>query len=103
MLRFGAGEGRVADALEAYTTPLLSRSDVLALQLLRDQLVITVGAAVRSSEDAGCVSGGRLRTRALSALGRWKRWADWCVAGCAVIGVCARWPGSGSCLRRGLS
>lgn len=45
-------EGRVAEALKAYTAPLLSRSCVLAVQLLRDQLDLAVGAAVRSSGDA---------------------------------------------------
>ncbi|WP_235047017.1 hypothetical protein [Arthrobacter nitrophenolicus] len=46
-------EGLVADALEAYTAPLLSRSGVLTVQLLRDQLDLAVGAAVRASGDAG--------------------------------------------------
>ncbi|BAS07731.1 uncharacterized 47.3 kDa protein in thcA 5'region [Arthrobacter sp. Hiyo4] len=46
-------EGQVADALEAYRAPLLSRSGTLAVQLLRDQLDLAVGAAVRSSRDAG--------------------------------------------------
>jgi transcriptional regulator of acetoin/glycerol metabolism len=46
-------EGRVAEALEAYTAPLLSRSGVLAVQLLRDQLDMAVGAAVRARGDAG--------------------------------------------------
>ncbi|WP_420867180.1 GAF domain-containing protein [Arthrobacter nitrophenolicus] len=46
-------EGRLAEALEAYTAPLLSRSGVLAVQLLRDQLDLAVGAAVRASGDAG--------------------------------------------------
>ncbi|MDJ0457736.1 transcriptional regulator [Arthrobacter sp. NQ7] len=45
-------EGLMAEALEAYTAPLLSRSGVLAVQLLRDQLDLAVGAAVRSSGDA---------------------------------------------------
>ncbi|MDQ0692131.1 hypothetical protein [Arthrobacter sp. W4I7] len=45
-------EGRVAEALKAYTAPLLSRSGVLAVQLLRDQLDMTVGSAVRGSGDA---------------------------------------------------
>ena len=45
-------KGRVAEALEAYGAPLLSRSGVLAVQLLRDQLDLAVGAAVRSSGDA---------------------------------------------------
>lgn len=46
-------EGRVAEALEAYSTPLLSRSGVLAVQLLRDQLDLAVGPAVRSAGDSG--------------------------------------------------
>lgn len=46
-------EGRVAEALEAYKAPLLSRSGALAVQLLRDQLDLAVGSAVRSSGDAG--------------------------------------------------
>lgn len=45
--------GRVADALDAYTAPLLSRSGVLAVQLLRDQLDLAIGSAVRSSRGAG--------------------------------------------------
>lgn len=45
-------KGRVAAALEAYTAPLLSRSGVLAVQLLRDQLDLAVGSAVRVSGDA---------------------------------------------------
>ncbi len=45
-------EGQVADAQEAYTAPLLSRSGVLAVQLLRDQLDLAVGAAVRGSGNA---------------------------------------------------
>lgn len=44
-------EGRVAEALEAYTAPLLSRSGALAVQLLRDQLDLAVSAAVRFSAD----------------------------------------------------
>lgn len=46
-------EGLVAEALEAYAAPLLSRSGVLPVQLLRDQLDLAVGAAVRASGDAG--------------------------------------------------
>jgi hypothetical protein len=46
-------EGRVSEALQAYRAPLLSRSGVLAVQLLRDQLDLAVGSAVRSSGDAG--------------------------------------------------
>lgn len=43
--------GRVAEALEAYRAPLLSRSGTLAVQLLRDQLDLAVGSAVRASRD----------------------------------------------------
>jgi hypothetical protein len=46
-------QGRVAEALEAYTAPLLSRAGVLAVQLLRDQLEMAIGSAVRASGDAG--------------------------------------------------
>ncbi|APX01156.1 GAF domain-containing protein [Arthrobacter sp. QXT-31] len=45
-------EGLVAEALDAYSAPLLSRSGALAVQLLRDQLDLAVGSAVRSSADA---------------------------------------------------
>lgn len=45
-------EGLVAEALEAYRAPLLSRSGTLAIQLLRDQLDMAVGSAVRASGDA---------------------------------------------------
>jgi len=45
-------EGMVAEALEAYRAPLLSRSGTLAIQLLRDQLDMAVGSAVRASGDA---------------------------------------------------
>lgn len=46
-------EGKVAEALEAYRAPLLSRSGALAVQLLRDQLDLALGSAVRSSGNAG--------------------------------------------------
>lgn len=46
-------EGVLAEALEAYRAPLLSRSGALAVQLLRDQLDMAVGSAVRSSSDPG--------------------------------------------------
>jgi hypothetical protein len=46
-------EGQVTDALEAYRAPLLSRSGALAVQLLRDQLDLALGSAVRSGGDAG--------------------------------------------------
>lgn len=45
-------EGRAAEALDAYTAPLLSRSGALAVQLLRDQLDLAMGSAVRASGDA---------------------------------------------------
>ena len=45
-------EGRVAEALEAYRAPLLSRSGALTVQLLRDQLDMAVGSAVRASGNA---------------------------------------------------
>ena len=69
-------EGRVAEALDAYTAPLLSRSGVLAVQLLRDQLDLAVGAAVRSSGDARLLVGwlstdmGAGGVEAVEALGR---------------------------------
>ncbi|MGX5716365.1 GAF domain-containing protein [Arthrobacter sp. MAHUQ-56] len=44
-------EGRVGEALENYPAPLLSRSGTLAVQLLRDQLDMAVGSAVRASRD----------------------------------------------------
>lgn len=44
--------GRVADALDAYRAPLLSRSGSLAVQLLRDRLDLAVGSAVRAGGDA---------------------------------------------------
>ncbi|WP_142057876.1 GAF domain-containing protein [Pseudarthrobacter sp. B4EP4b] len=46
-------KGLVAEALAAYSAPLLSRSGVLSVQLLRDQLDLAVGAAVRASEVEG--------------------------------------------------
>jgi hypothetical protein len=49
-------EGQVAQALGAYRAPLLSRSGVLAVQLLRDQLDLALGSAVRSSGDAGLLT-----------------------------------------------
>ncbi|MCY1675597.1 hypothetical protein OVA06_12920 [Pseudarthrobacter sp. SL88] len=51
-------DGRVPEALEASTAPLLSRSGILAVQSLRDQLDLAVGSAVRA-------------TRAVSLLLRW--------------------------------
>jgi hypothetical protein len=46
-------DGRVAEALEAYPAPLLGGSGALAVQLLRDQLDLALGSAVRSGADAG--------------------------------------------------
>jgi hypothetical protein len=46
-------EGSVAETLEAYTAPLLSRSGTIAVQYLRDQLDLSLGSAVRASGDAG--------------------------------------------------
>jgi hypothetical protein len=46
-------EGRASEALAAYRAPLLNRSGALAVQLLRDQLDLALGSAVRSSGDAG--------------------------------------------------
>jgi hypothetical protein len=69
-------EGRVAEALDAYSAPLLSRSGVLAVQLLRDQLDLAVGSAVRSSGDAGLLTRwlstdmGAADFEAVEALGR---------------------------------
>ncbi|CAN7242304.1 hypothetical protein LJR078_001040 [Arthrobacter sp. LjRoot78] len=69
-------EGKVAVALEAYRAPLLSRSGTLAVQLLRDQLDLAPGSAVRSSGDAGLLVGwlstdmGSVDFEAVEALGR---------------------------------
>ncbi|MFP5313601.1 MAG: GAF domain-containing protein, partial [Actinomycetes bacterium] len=69
-------EGRVADALGAYRAPLLSRSGALAVQLLRDQLDLAVGAAARASGDAGLLvrwlstDMGAADSLAVEALGR---------------------------------
>jgi hypothetical protein len=69
-------ERRVAEALEAYTAPLLSRSGVLTVQLLRDQLDLAVGAAVRASGDARLLvrwlstDRGAADSEAVEALGR---------------------------------
>jgi hypothetical protein len=69
-------EGHVAEALEAYRAPLLSRSGVLAVQLLRDQLDLALGSAVRASGDAGLMvrwlsaDMGSTDFEAVDALGR---------------------------------
>jgi hypothetical protein len=48
-------EGQVAEALDGYRAPLLSRSGTMAVQLLRDRLDLALGSAVRSSGDAGLI------------------------------------------------
>ncbi|WP_223858748.1 hypothetical protein [Pseudarthrobacter sulfonivorans] len=69
-------QGKVAEALEAYAVPLLSRSGALAVQLLRDQLDLALGSAVRSSGDAGLLvrwlstDMGSADAEAVEALGR---------------------------------
>jgi hypothetical protein len=69
-------EGQVAQALAAYRAPLLSRSGALAVQLLRDQLDLALGSAVRSSDDAGLLvrwlstDMGSADFEAVEALGR---------------------------------
>jgi hypothetical protein len=69
-------EGHVAEALEMYTAPLLSRSGALAVQLLRDQLDLAIGSAVRSSGDAGLLirwlstDMGTVDSESVEALGR---------------------------------
>jgi len=69
-------EGQVTEALEAYSAPLLSRSGALAVQLLRDQLGLAVGSAVRSSGDAALLvrwlstDMGSADFEAVEALGR---------------------------------
>nr|WP_217509432.1 GAF domain-containing protein [Pseudarthrobacter sp. C4D7] len=49
-------DGLVAEALDAYRAPLLNRSVALAVQLLRDQLDLAVGSAVRASGDASLLA-----------------------------------------------
>jgi hypothetical protein len=66
--------GRVAEALEAYTAPLLSRSGVQAVQLLRDQLDLAVGSAVRASGDARLLVRWLSTDMGLRTLSQWKRW-----------------------------
>lgn len=69
-------EGRVAEALGGYSAPLLSRSGVMAVQLLRDQLDLAMGSAVRASGDAALLVGwlstymGAVDSEAVEALGR---------------------------------
>ncbi|WP_426989906.1 hypothetical protein [Pseudarthrobacter sp. Y6] len=68
--------GLVAQALEAYRAPLLSRSGALAVQLLRDQLDLALGSAVRSIGDTGLLirwlstDMGSADFEAVEALGR---------------------------------
>lgn len=69
-------DGMVAEALAAYRAPLLSRSGTLAVQFLRDRLDLALGAAVRSSADAGLIirwlstDMGSADALAVEALGR---------------------------------
>lgn len=69
-------DGQVAKALKAYRAPLLSRSGALAVQLLRDQLDLAVGSAVRSCGNAGLLvrwlstDMGSADVEAVEALGR---------------------------------
>ncbi|MET3142784.1 UNVERIFIED_ORG: hypothetical protein ABIB13_002502 [Arthrobacter sp. UYEF2] len=69
-------EGRLPEALDAYRVPMLSRSKTMVLQLLRDRLDLALGAAVRSSGDAGLISRwlstdmGSADAFAVEALGR---------------------------------
>lgn len=69
-------DGFVAEALEAYRAPLLRRSVALAVQLLRDQLDMAVGSAVRAGGDASLLvqwlstDMGAVDPLAVEALGR---------------------------------
>lgn len=69
-------DGLVAEALEAYRAPLLHRSVALAVQLLRDQLDMAVGSAVRAGGDASLLvqwlstDMGAIDPLAVEALGR---------------------------------
>ena len=69
-------DGHVAEALEAYRAPLLRRSVALAVQLLRDQLDLAVGSAVRAGGDASLLvqwlstDMGAVDPLAVEALGR---------------------------------
>ncbi|UTT70619.1 transcriptional regulator [Arthrobacter sp. DNA4] len=69
-------DGLVAEALEAYRAPLLRRSVALAVQLLRDQLDMAVGSAVRACGDASLLvqwlstDMGAVDPLAVDALGR---------------------------------
>jgi hypothetical protein len=68
--------GQVAEALAAYRAPLLLRSGALPVQLLRDQLDLAVGSAVRASGDPGLLASwlstdmGAADAEAVEALGR---------------------------------
>jgi len=69
-------DGLVAEALEAYRAPLLHRSVALAVQLLRDQLDMAVGSAVRAGRDSSLLvrwlstDMGSADSLAVEALGR---------------------------------
>lgn len=69
-------DGHVAEALEAYRAPLLRRSVALAVQLLRDQLDLAVGSAVRAGGDTSLLvqwlstDMGAVDQLAVEALGR---------------------------------
>lgn len=75
-------DGQIAEALAAYRAPLLLRSGALPVQLLRDQLDLAVGSAVRASGDAGLLAGwlstdmGAGDAEAVEALGRLTGRAD---------------------------
>jgi hypothetical protein len=70
-------EGRVADALEVYSAPLLSRSGALAVQLTREQLDLALGspcgpAGTLDFWSCGCPRTWELRMRKLwKCLGGW--------------------------------
>lgn len=69
-------DGLVAEALDVYAAPLLTRSGVLAVQLLRDQLDLAVASAVRASGNAGLLDRwlstdmGAADAQAVEALGQ---------------------------------
>ncbi|AUI53094.1 histidine kinase [Arthrobacter crystallopoietes] len=49
-------QGKVREALDAYSAPLLTRSSLLCVELLREELNLAVGAAVRTSGSAELIS-----------------------------------------------
>lgn len=69
-------EGRMAEVLDAYRAPLLSRSSTMAVQLLREWLDLALGAAVCRRGDAELISRllstamGSADALAVEALGR---------------------------------